>query len=86
VPFELRPAQLKLWTVLEAQRAQGKPMCAIVLKARKLGISTMTQGLLLQRTTLNPLHSANVIAHNAQTAGVDHADRRADVREPAGDR
>jgi hypothetical protein len=70
VPFELRPAQLKLWTVLEGQRAQGLPMCAIVLKARKLGISTMAQGLLLQRTTLNPLHSANVIAHNGQTAGV----------------
>jgi hypothetical protein len=69
VPFELRPAQLKLWAVLKAQRDQGLPMCALVLKARKLGISTMSQGLLLQRTTLQPLHHANVIAHNAQTAG-----------------
>jgi hypothetical protein len=55
--------------VLEAQRAKGLPMCAIVLKARKVGISTMSQGLLLQRTTLQPLHHANVIAHNTQTAG-----------------
>jgi hypothetical protein len=69
VPFVLRSAQLKLWDVLAAQRDQGKPMCAIVLKARKTGISTMAQGLLLQRTTLQPLHSANVIAHNSQTAG-----------------
>lgn len=69
VPFVLRPAQLKLWNVLAAQRAKGLPMCAIVLKARKTGISTMAQGLLLQRTTLQPLHSANVIAHNSQTAG-----------------
>lgn len=69
VPFVLRSAQLKLWDVLAEQRDQGKPMCAIVLKARKTGISTMAQGLLLQRTTLQPLHSANVIAHNSQTAG-----------------
>jgi hypothetical protein len=69
VPFALRPAQLRLWSVLEAQRAQGEPMRAVVLKARKLGISTMAQGLLIQRTTLHPLHHANVIAHNSQTAG-----------------
>ena len=44
-------------------------MRAIILKARKLGVSTMAQGLLIQRTTLQPLHAANVIAHNTQTAG-----------------
>jgi hypothetical protein len=69
VPFALRPAQLKLWTVLAGQRDRGEPMRAVVLKARKLGISTMAQGLLIQRTTLMPLHHANVIAHNSQTAG-----------------
>ena len=69
VPLELRPAQLKLCDVLQAQRAAGKPQCAIVLKARKTGISTMAQGMLIQRTTLQPLHHANVVAHNAQTAG-----------------
>lgn len=69
VPLTLRPAQMKLWHVIERQREDGRPMGAVVLKARKLGVSTMAQGLLLQRTTLNPLHSANVVAHNAQTAG-----------------
>jgi hypothetical protein len=69
VPFVLRPPQLKLWHVLEAQRARGEPMGAVVLKARKTGISTMAQGLLIWRTTLIRLHHANVIAHNSQTAG-----------------
>jgi hypothetical protein len=69
VPFVLRDAQVKLDTVLAEQRRKGEPQRAIVLKARKVGVTTMAQGMLLQRTTLRPLHAANVIAHNAQTAG-----------------
>jgi hypothetical protein len=69
VGFELRPAQLRLWTVLEQQRTAGKPMRAIILKARKLGFSTFAQGLLLQRTTLKPLHRSIIVAHNQTTAG-----------------
>ncbi|HMF58897.1 MAG TPA: hypothetical protein VK595_00915, partial [Vicinamibacterales bacterium] len=69
VAFDLRPAQLELWSVLRAQRDAGKPMRAVILKARKLGFSTFAQGLLLQRTTLSPLHRAIIVAHNATTAG-----------------
>jgi hypothetical protein len=69
VPFLLRPAQLRLWEVLETQRSEGRPMRAIILKARKLGFSTFAQGLLLQRTTLKPLHHAIIVAHNSTTAG-----------------
>jgi hypothetical protein len=69
VPFVLRPAQHELWALLKAQRDQGLPMRAIILKARKLGFSTFAQGLLLQRTTLHPLHTAIVVAHNSPTAG-----------------
>jgi hypothetical protein len=70
VPFTMRPAQLRLWEMLERQRAHGYPMRAIILKARKLGFSTFAQGLLLQRATLKPYHSAIVVAHNSPTAGV----------------
>jgi hypothetical protein len=70
VAFELRPTQRRLWDTLAAQRRQGLPMRAVILKARKLGFSTFAQGLLLQRTTLRPLHSAIVVAHNQSTAGV----------------
>ena len=69
VGFELRPAQARLWEVLAQQRAEGRPMRAIILKARKLGFSTFAQGLLLQRTTLNPLHRSIIVAHNQTTAG-----------------
>jgi len=69
VPFVLRPAQHELWSLLKSQRDAGLPMRAIILKARKLGFSTMAQGLLLQRATLNEYHSSIVIAHNGTTAG-----------------
>jgi hypothetical protein len=68
VPFIFRPAQHDLWTLLKAQRDDGQPMRAIILKARKLGFSTFAQGLILQRTTLHPYHISTVIAHNAPTA------------------
>jgi hypothetical protein len=69
VPFELRPAQVKLWAVLADQQDRGAPLRAAILKARKLGCSTMAQGLMVQRTTLIPNHSAITIAHNIDTAG-----------------
>jgi hypothetical protein len=69
VPFQLRPAQARLWETLRDQRSRGEPMRAVILKARKLGFSTFAQGLLLQRTTLNPLHRAIIVAHNQTTAG-----------------
>jgi hypothetical protein len=69
VPFELRPAQVRVWEALWAQRDAGKPMRAVILKARKLGFSTFAQGLLLQRTTLKPLHRSIIVAHNQTTAG-----------------
>jgi hypothetical protein len=69
VPFELRPAQARLWETLRDQRARGEPMRAVILKARKLGFSTFAQGLLLQRTTLQPLHRSIIVAHNQTTAG-----------------
>ena len=67
VPFALNEAQRVLLERLEAQRAAGKPMRAIVLKARQVGISTLTQGLLIQRSTLNANHEAIVVAHDTKT-------------------
>lgn len=69
IPFELKPAQLKLWEALRAQRERGEPMRANVLKARKVGFSTMAQGLLIQRTTQLANHRALVVAQDNDTAG-----------------
>jgi hypothetical protein len=69
VPFELKPPQVRLWRALAAQRAAGEPMKATVLKARKVGFSTMTQGMMIQRATQEEFHHARVVAQDTETAG-----------------
>lgn len=61
--FILNPAQIKLDDALQAQDKAGKPMRAIVLKARQLGFSTYTEGLIFQRTATQEQHTALILAH-----------------------
>lgn len=69
VPFVFRKAQLKLDRALEAQRAAGRPMRAIVLKSRKVGISTAVQARIFRDTTLEPNCKSVVVAQDTDTAG-----------------
>jgi hypothetical protein len=69
VPLRPRPAQLRFDQVLEEQRQAGRPMRAIVLKARKLGFSTWVQAKMMQRATLTANHKALVAAHDSKTSG-----------------
>jgi hypothetical protein len=67
IPFKLKPGQLALDEKLEEQRKAGKPMRAIILKARQLGFSTYTQGKLIHRCTLRERYSALVVAQDRPT-------------------
>ncbi len=69
VPFRYRPAQVKLDSALEAQRRAGRPMRAIVLKSRRVGISTSVQGKLIQRVTTRRNRRGLVVAQDNDTAG-----------------
>lgn len=62
-PFVLNPIQHKLDAIVEQQRAQGKPVRIIVLKARQVGISTYVEGKLFQRTVMRPLTHSLIVAH-----------------------
>lgn len=70
VPLIARPWQLRFDESLEAQRAAGEPMRAIVLKARKLGFSTWVAAKFLQRLTQLEYQAAVVVAQDVKTAGV----------------
>lgn len=70
VPLIANPWQLELDQLLEGQRAEGKPMRAIVLKARKLGMSTWIAAKFLQRLTQLEYQRAIVVAQDVKTAGV----------------
>lgn len=67
-PLVFRPVQQRLWDVLKAQQDAGKPMRAVVLKARKHGISTFLQGLMVQRATLRANHNGLTVAQDTKTA------------------
>lgn len=69
VPFVYRPAQLKLDRALEAQRKAGRPMRAIVLKSRKVGISTSVQAKIFHETTRTPNCRSLIVAQDTDTAG-----------------
>lgn len=68
-PFTPKPAQVKLWEGLKAQRDAGLPMRAIILKARQLGFSTQAQSLIVWRATQRQNHKALVIAQDTKTSG-----------------
>lgn len=67
IDFNLKPGQVALDEKLEAQKAAGKPMRAIILKARQLGFSTYVQAKLAHRCTLREHYDAVVVAHDKET-------------------
>lgn len=63
-----KPAQARFLALKAQQEAEGKPVRIIVLKARKEGISTVTQGMMIKRVTQRKNHNALVVAHDGKTA------------------
>jgi hypothetical protein len=71
-PFLLKRPQRRMARKLMAQRDAGEPQRAIILKARKVGFSTQTQGLVIQRATQIEHHHAQIVAQDSTTAGDIH--------------
>lgn len=63
VPLRLNAAQRKLHAALEEQDRAGKPMRAIVLKARQLGFSTYTEARLFHLAATREHRQTMVLAH-----------------------
>lgn len=61
--FHLKEAQKIAIRKLIEQRKQGKPIRAIFLKARQLGISTLSEGLIFHDTATNSFKNSLIIAH-----------------------
>jgi hypothetical protein len=72
VPLIANDAQLRFDTQLEAQRAAGLPMRAIVLKSRKRGFSTWVVAKSMQRCTTWAHQHAILVAQDLKTAGELH--------------
>ena len=68
VPFKLKPVQRQLLETIRRQRERGVPPRILILKARQLGFSTATQGMLFHDCHLTPQRRAMVLAHNEVAA------------------
>jgi hypothetical protein len=69
VRLNARPWQEDFDAALERQRAAGRPMRVVILKARKLGFSTWVQAKFTQRVTQIPFQRAITVAHLQKSAG-----------------
>lgn len=63
IPFKLNKPQLKLYNLLKKQSEEGKPQRVIILKARQMGFSTLTEAILFKRTATRPNVNSGIIAH-----------------------
>ena len=63
VPFRLNDAQKKLYAVAKRQQDAGKPVRLIILKARQLGFSTLTEGLIFHACATRKNVNALIVAH-----------------------
>lgn len=63
VPFRLNDAQRKLYAVAKRQQDDGKPVRLIILKARQLGFSTLTEGLIFHACATRRNVNALIVAH-----------------------
>jgi hypothetical protein len=68
VPFVWNPPQEKLAAAVQWQEERGLPIRVVILKARRVGISTWVQGFNFWRTHLRPNRSAITLAHVADSA------------------
>lgn len=67
IPFSPNKAQLLFEKAVEKQRAAGRPIRIIVLKARQEGISTDISGIFFHNTVTRQYRSTQVISHDPKT-------------------
>lgn len=65
VSFKINKPQMKLYNALKKQYEQGKPQRAIVLKARQMGFSTLTEGIIFKKTVTAFNIKSGIITHEA---------------------
>lgn len=63
--LKMKPAQKRLFAIMEEERRKGKPVRIIVLKARQLGFSTVIEGLFFHDTATRKLVETLIIAHSS---------------------
>lgn len=63
VPFIFNKPQQRLYNVIKDLRSKGKPPRIIILKARQMGFSTLTEALIFKNTATNSNVNSGIVAH-----------------------
>ena len=63
VPLILNEPQEKLYNAIKEQKAQNKPVRIIILKARQMGFSTLTEAILFKDTVTKFNRRTGIITH-----------------------
>ncbi|MDO4809981.1 MAG: hypothetical protein Q4A04_08490 [Eubacteriales bacterium] len=72
IDFKFRPAQKKLYEIIERERAAGKPVRIVILKARQLGFSTMIEGMYFQNAATRHNIRTLIVAHDDEATSNLH--------------
>ena len=70
IRLKLNYPQQVVYDRLMEQRRQGKPIRAVILKARREGVSTLIEGLIFHRTATHPNVNSIVIADDEESTMV----------------
>lgn len=65
VNFKLNTPQNKLYDIIKKQKQEKKPVRVIILKARQMGFSTLTESILFKETVTRFNRRTGIITHKA---------------------
>lgn len=63
ISFKLNEPQQRLYDVIKQEKKKHKPVRVIILKARQMGFSTLTEAILFKETVTHHNINAGIIAH-----------------------
>lgn len=66
IDFKLNEPQQRLYDIIKEQRKQKKPVRIIILKARQMGFSTLTESILFKETATKFNINTGIIAHKEE--------------------
>lgn len=63
ISLKLNEPQLKYYNIIKELKKQGKPVRIIILKARQMGFSTVTEAIFFKETVTKPNVNTAIVAH-----------------------
>ncbi len=66
IDFKLNQGQLKLYEAIKRQKKENKPVRIIILKARQIGFSTLTEAVIFKETATKFNVNSGIITHKEE--------------------